>query len=79
MQNSLIGLNKLKNNQTGLIVSIKPSQIEFFQELTALGITPYTFVKIIHNDGRYIVFKVDRKEFAADMEISSAVMVQTFG
>ena len=75
-QDTIKPLCELKRGQTGLIFSIKSNTPEHLQELLTMGITPNAIVSLIYNYGRYVVFKVNSKEFAADKEITSGIAVQ---
>jgi ubiquinone/menaquinone biosynthesis C-methylase UbiE/Fe2+ transport system protein FeoA len=74
-RNSIKPLPALQRGQAGWIISIQPDVPERMQELLAMGISPYATVKMIANYAHYMIFMVDRREFAADRETTAGILL----
>ncbi len=76
---SIKPLRELEPGQAGPIVSIQMNTPELSQELTAMGIAPNAVVRMVANHRSSFLFRIERKEFAADKEIASGIWVRTLG
>ena len=71
----VITLSDLKPSQQGRVVTIKTKNVEELQRLMQAGILPDACVKVLHQDGRHILFFANYKELAVDQEVASGIYI----